>query len=68
MMSPPEKQIPQEKYPLSAMTPISVGTTPAPKTKAMGMANEMATLRFSEVLIDDNAANPEGKAHTASMG
>ena len=68
MISTPEKRIPQEKYPVSAMTPINIGTTPAPKTKAMGMTKETTIFRFSGVLMDDNAANPEGKAHTASMG
>ena len=60
MMSTPEKLMPQEKHPLSAITPIIAGTTPPPKTNATGMVNDMAIFLFSGVLMVDNAAKPAG--------
>ena len=48
MIRIPERLMPQEKYSKSAIMPINAGTAPSPKTKAMGMVNEMAISLFSE--------------------
>ena len=60
MISIPERLIPQEKYPKSAIIPIKAGIAPPPKTKAMGMVSEIATFLFSGELIDDRAEKPAG--------
>ena len=59
-ISSPERLIPKEKCPKSAMVPISAGTAPPPRTKAMGMVKETATFLFSGELMKDKAEKPAG--------
>ena len=60
MINAPERLMPREKHPLSAITPIRAGTMPPPKRKATGMVKDMAIFLFSGELIIDSAAKPAG--------
>lgn len=67
-MSPPTREKPRAKEKASPIIPKPLGITPAPTRKAKGMVRETATFLELEGPIQERAAKPAGKKHTANMG
>ena len=71
MIRTPEKLMPSEKQPKSAIIPIKAGTAPPNKTKAMGMvAVFLKDLKLVPICFENmtDAGCMEEMFHTLSLG